>query len=66
MDAPQVALIMGSYSDFPKLESAIAVLKEFGVQHEIRVMSAHRTPDAVAEYAKNAEQNGKIKCYGEN
>lgn len=55
---PQVALVMGSYSDFPKLEPAIAVLKEFGVEHEVRIMSAHRTPDAVAEYAKKAEEIG--------
>ncbi len=55
---PHVALIMGSYSDFNKLERAIEVFKEFGVAVDIRVMSAHRTPDIVAEYAKNAEQNG--------
>ncbi len=55
---PQVALIMGSYSDFPKLETAMAVFKEFGISYETRVMSAHRTPDVVAEYAKNAEANG--------
>ena len=55
---PQVALIMGSYSDYPKLETTISTLREFGVSHEIRVMSAHRTPDVVAEYAKKAEQNG--------
>lgn len=55
---PQVALIMGSYSDYNKLEDALEVFKEFGVEVEIRVMSAHRTPDVVAEYAKNAEKNG--------
>lgn len=55
---PQVALIMGSYSDFQKLEPAIAVLKEFDIGAEIRVMSAHRTPDMVAEYSKNAAANG--------
>jgi phosphoribosylaminoimidazole carboxylase PurE protein len=55
---PHVALIMGSYSDFPKLEPAIQVLKEFGVTHEVRIMSAHRTPDVVADYAKKAAGNG--------
>ncbi len=55
---PQVALIMGSYSDFPKLEPAIAVLKQFGVGHEVRVMSAHRTPDAVSDYARKAAGAG--------
>lgn len=55
---PQVALIMGSYSDYNKLDRALEVFKEFGIGLEIRVMSAHRTPDVVAEYAKNAEKNG--------
>ena len=55
---PQVALIMGSYSDYPRLETAIAVLDEFGIDFEVRVMSAHRTPDVVAEYAKKAADNG--------
>jgi 5-(carboxyamino)imidazole ribonucleotide mutase len=55
---PQVALIMGSYSDYPKLEPAMEVFREFGIAYEIRVMSAHRTPDAVAEWAKNAHTNG--------
>lgn len=55
---PQVALIMGSYSDYNKLDAAQAVFKEFSIDVEVRVMSAHRTPDAVAEYAKNAEANG--------
>ncbi len=55
---PQVALVMGSYSDYNKLEGVMAVFKEFGIMHEVRVMSAHRTPEAVAEYAKNAEKYG--------
>ena len=55
---PQVALIMGSNSDYPKLEAAMNVLKEFGVGYEVRIMSAHRTPDVVSEYAKSAEGNG--------
>ncbi len=55
---PQVALIMGSYSDFNKLERAIEIFREFGIKVDIRVMSAHRTPDVVAEYAKKAEKEG--------
>jgi 5-(carboxyamino)imidazole ribonucleotide mutase len=55
---PQVALIMGSYSDYPKLESAMEIFREFGIAYEVRVMSAHRTPDAVASWAKNAHANG--------
>ncbi len=58
IDKPQVALIMGSYSDYNKLDGAFEVFKEFGIALDIRVMSAHRTPDALAEYAKNAEGNG--------
>ncbi len=55
---PQIALIMGSYSDFGKLESAMAILKEFGLAYEVRVMSAHRTPDVVSTWAKGAEEAG--------
>ena len=55
---PQVALIMGSNSDLPKLEGAMAIFKEFGINYEVRIMSAHRTPDVVSEYAKSAEANG--------
>ncbi|MCL1999962.1 MAG: 5-(carboxyamino)imidazole ribonucleotide mutase [Planctomycetes bacterium] len=55
---PQVAVIMGSYSDFPKMEPAIAVLKEFGISCEVRVMSAHRTPDVASAYAKKAAALG--------
>ncbi len=55
---PQIALIMGSYSDYPKLEPAMEVFREFGVAYEVRVMSAHRTPDVVAEWAKKAHENG--------
>jgi phosphoribosylaminoimidazole carboxylase, PurE protein len=49
---------MGSYSDYPQLESAMNIFKEFGVAYEVRVMSAHRTPDVVADYAKAAADNG--------
>lgn len=55
---PQVAIVMGSYSDFAKMEPAMGVLKEFGLNYEVRVMSAHRTPDVVADYAKKAAGNG--------
>lgn len=55
---PQVALLMGSDSDYPKLESAIDILTEFGVRHEVRVMSAHRTPDLVVKYVTQAERQG--------
>ncbi len=56
--ADKVALLMGSKSDLPKLEAAITVLKDFGVDATIRVMSAHRTPEVVADFAGNAAANG--------
>ncbi|HEV3001804.1 MAG TPA: 5-(carboxyamino)imidazole ribonucleotide mutase [Solirubrobacteraceae bacterium] len=56
--APRVGIIMGSKSDMETMEKAGAVLEEHGVQHEIRVMSAHRDPEVVAEYCKNARMRG--------
>jgi len=49
---------MGSDSDWPKINKAAAALEEFGVPYEARVMSAHRTPDVVAQYAATAIQRG--------
>lgn len=57
-DNPKVAVIMGSDSDLPVVRKAVEVLKVFEVDYEVSVMSAHRTPDRAAEYAKNAEGNG--------
>jgi len=54
----KVAILMGSKSDLPKLEGGIQILKDFGVPVTVRVMSAHRTPDIVAEFASNAADNG--------
>ena len=57
-DKRKVAIIMGSNSDFPVVKPAIEVLRSFGIEVEVNVMSAHRTPDQVSEYAKSAEQRG--------
>lgn len=57
-EIPKAAVIMGSDSDLPVVKKAVEVLKSFGVEYEVRVMSAHRTPDMAAEYAKNAESSG--------
>ncbi len=54
----KVAIIMGSDSDLPVVEKAAALLKEYGIDYEMRVMSAHRCPAKVAEYSRNAEKNG--------
>src|SRR5580704_13450441 len=56
--SPLVGIIMGSKSDWETMTEAAAVLERFGVAHECRVVSAHRTPDAMAEYAKSAEGRG--------
>src|SRR4051795_11803207 len=56
--APRVGIIMGSKSDMETMEKAGKVLEEAGVQYEIRVMSAHRDPDMVADYCKNARMRG--------
>lgn len=58
MNKAKAALIMGSDSDFPKLESCIKKLKAFDIEVDVNVISAHRTPDAAAEFSKNAESNG--------
>ncbi len=52
MENPLVAIIMGSKSDVPVMEEAVRVLRRFEIPYEIRILSAHRTPDEAAEYAK--------------
>ena len=56
--APLVGVIMGSRSDYPVLEPACELLDELGVPYEARVVSAHRTPDWMFEYAESAESRG--------
>jgi 5-(carboxyamino)imidazole ribonucleotide mutase len=55
---PLVGVIMGSDSDLPVLQGAVDVLGEFGVACEVRVVSAHRTPDVMVEYARGAADRG--------
>ncbi|MDO4907390.1 5-(carboxyamino)imidazole ribonucleotide mutase [Neisseria sp.] len=54
----QIGIIMGSNSDWPVMEHAARFLKEFGVEYEARVVSAHRTPDLMFEYAETARARG--------
>ena len=54
----KVAIIMGSDSDFPVVAPAIKKLKAFGVEYDVRVMSAHRTPSLAADFSKNAKKEG--------
>ena len=56
--APLVGVIMGSDSDLPTMQGAVDVLVEFGVPHEVRIVSAHRTPDVMADYARTAAGRG--------
>jgi len=56
-----VGIIMGSTSDWPTMEHAARVLKDFGVPYQTEVVSAHRTPERLVEYAKGAKANG-LKC----
>ncbi len=58
VDAPRVGIVMGSKSDMEAMEKAAGELREREILHEVRVMSAHREPDEVAEYAKNARLRG--------
>jgi 5-(carboxyamino)imidazole ribonucleotide mutase len=56
--APRVGIVMGSKSDMPAMEAAAKELEQRDILHEVRVMSAHREPDTVADYAKNARMRG--------
>jgi 5-(carboxyamino)imidazole ribonucleotide mutase len=58
VDAPRVGIVMGSKSDMEAMQKAEAELSERGIRCEVRVMSAHRDPDTVADYAKNARMRG--------
>lgn len=54
----RVGVIMGSRSDFPTMENAVEMLKRFGVDYEVKIVSAHRTPELMFEYAKSAKERG--------
>ncbi|BEU05225.1 N5-carboxyaminoimidazole ribonucleotide mutase [Agarivorans sp. OAG1] len=58
MPQPQVAIIMGSKSDWPTMENAAEVLQQLGVEFEVEVVSAHRTPDKLMEFSANAADRG--------
>jgi 5-(carboxyamino)imidazole ribonucleotide mutase len=55
---PLVGVVMGSQSDFAVMKCAVKMLRDFGVPHEARVVSAHRTPDLLFDYAEQAESRG--------
>lgn len=55
---PKVAVVMGSDSDFPLVKKALMLFKEFNIEYDVRIISAHRTPDIAHDFAKNALENG--------
>ena len=55
---PQVGIIMGSKSDFPVMKDAVDILEEFGIEVEVDIVSAHRTPEKMMDYGKNAHGRG--------
>lgn len=55
---PRVGIIMGSQSDWPTMKRAAEILDELGVSHETKIVSAHRTPDRLYDYAKTAKDRG--------
>lgn len=57
-ESPRVGIVMGSRSDWKTMSEAAAILEQLGVAHEVRVVSAHRTPDLLADYARSAEERG--------
>ncbi len=61
MAAPQVGIIMGSQSDWPTMARAAEILDELGIAHEVRIVSAHRTPDRLWEYGTTAVDRG-LRC----
>lgn len=58
MSAIKVGIIMGSQSDWPTMQEASDVLNELGVEHEVKIVSAHRTPDRLWDYGKSAVERG--------
>ncbi|PIW68960.1 MAG: 5-(carboxyamino)imidazole ribonucleotide mutase, partial [Ignavibacteriales bacterium CG12_big_fil_rev_8_21_14_0_65_30_8] len=57
-DKPVIGIIMGSDSDLPIMEKAFNVCKEFNISYEVKILSAHRTPEEHSNYSKSAESRG--------
>ena len=57
-DAPEISIIMGSQSDWSVMIEASSLLEELGITHETKIISAHRTPERMVEFAKSASSNG--------
>ena len=57
---PLIGIVVGSASDLPLMQQAVAILERFGIPNEMRVISAHRNPDLVDEFARTAEERGMV------
>ena len=57
-NSPKIGIVMGSDSDFPVMKNATNIIKEFGINYEVTIVSAHRTPERLFDYAKNAHNRG--------
>lgn len=55
---PQIGIIMGSDSDLPTMNAALEICQQFQVSHEVAIVSAHRTPERLVDYAKTAHERG--------
>lgn len=60
MDKPFIAILMGSDSDLPVMQACIDVLQQLGVDHEVKISSAHRTPEATHQYVRGADERGCV------
>ena len=60
----KVAIIMGSKSDYPVMKECEQILKKFGIKHDVLIVSAHRTPERLYKFAKNAHKNYSVVCSG--
>ena len=58
MSQPQISVVMGSKSDSPVMKSCLEILDNFGIPYEVKILSAHRMPEATSDYAKNLERRG--------
>ena len=56
--SPKIGIVMGSDSDFPIMKNAVEIIKSFDIEYEVTIVSAHRTPERLFEYAKNAHLRG--------
>jgi 5-(carboxyamino)imidazole ribonucleotide mutase len=57
-NSPKIGIVMGSDSDFPVMKKAVEIIKDFEIEYEVTIVSAHRTPERLYDYSKNAHKKG--------